>query len=278
MGRKHRVEYEGALYHVIQRGNNREFIFNNTVDKQYLLKRVSDYKVTKKFNLYGYVIMGNHYHMVMQTNEIPLHKIMHGINNAYSKYYNAAHARTGHVFEGRYKAIPIQDEKYLLALLRYVHQNPVRANICKHTWEYSWSSDLYYRKNNNELVDIDLILNILSVNREEAIKMYSELIEQQDTKDYEEVAVIGDENFELLMAQKKADIERKRLDEILIDTGVSIEDFKLIKSGSRKRHLVLFKIEYAKTALENNYTLKEISQNIKLSDTAIYKLLDKAKG
>lgn len=275
MGRKPRVEYEGAIYHVIQRGNNREYIFDNCNDKEFLLKDILSRKNYMKFRLFGYVIMSNHYHLLLQTMDMDntLNKIMHRINNRYSKYYNKRHGRTGHVFGERYKAIPVQDDSYLLTLLRYIHQNPVRAGICKRVKEYEWSSDCFYRKGNEKELDIKVILDTISKDRNLAIKQYKEFMEEIDDTEYKEDKV-GKEAFRLVVGKRSPVVVRKRLDEILIDTGVSDLEYKLIKEGSRKRSLKGFKAAYAKKALELNYTYKEIGQNIKLSDVAIIYLMN----
>lgn len=139
MGRKPRVEYAGAIYHVIQRGNNREYIFDTDEDKLFLLKEIERRKASAGFKIYGYVMMGNHYHLILQMGDEPLSNLMHLINSSYGRYYNRKRAHTGHVFEGRYKAIPIQSEQYLLAVIRYVHRNPVLAGICRQVNQYKWS-------------------------------------------------------------------------------------------------------------------------------------------
>ena len=137
LGRELWIEYPGTVYHVIKRGNNREFIFDKPNDKNALLDGLRIYKDKIGFTLFGYVIMGNHYHLIIKTHHIPLQKIMQVINNRYSKYYNSVYQRTGHVFGGQYKAIPVQGDRYLLTLLRYVYQNLIRAMLC----QYPWNSD-----------------------------------------------------------------------------------------------------------------------------------------
>ncbi|MTI85787.1 MAG: transposase [Firmicutes bacterium] len=255
MGRERRVEYEGAIYHVIQRGNNRNAIFEKDIDKHYLLKKLRTYKEKAGYMLFGYVIMNNHYHLILQTIDQPLNKVMHLINNSYSKYYNFVRKRSGHVFEGRYKANLVQDERYALALLRYVHQNPVRAGLCKYVWQYHWSSDVYYRKNLDTFVDTDLILDLISTKRVEAVRQYNQLIGKEGTKDWEIVN------------------HGKILDDILLETGVTPQDYELIKNGSRKRSLTPFKVAYAKKAMEYNYNLSGIAENINLSKSALCRLM-----
>ncbi|MEW6064617.1 MAG: transposase [Bacillota bacterium] len=277
MGRDLRVEHPGTVYHVIQRGNNREFIFDKYDDKAFLLDKIRFYKQRVGFTLFGYVIMGNHYHLIIQMHHSPLQKVMQMLNNCYSKYYNSVRKRTGHVFGGRYKAIPVQEDRYMLTLLRYVHQNPIRANICKHPWEYYWSSDNAYRRSINDLVDVDIMLNFLSPNRRKAVEKYVQFMSLEESDDFESLDLIGDESYALAVKPKREVLQRKRLDEILIETGLTLEEFNLVKSGSRKRSLTSCKETYAKEALKNGYTLKEIAGNISLTDVAIHKLLQKER-
>lgn len=195
--------------------------------------------------------------------------MMHRFNLRYSKYYNKENSRSGHVFQGRYKAVPVRDEKYILALLRYVHQNPVKAGICNRMEDYKWSSDKFYRQNKSGGIEIDLVLEMLSGNRKNALRKYKEFMLAEETVDYESIKLIGENGeTEPVPEEAKAEISEKRksLDEILQATGVNEEEYGLIKNGSRKRALTGYKLKYAKEALEYNYTLKAIGNNIKVSD------------
>lgn len=159
--------------------------------------------------------MDNHYHLVLQVGDTPLSKLMHLINSSYGRYYNRKHNRTGHVYDGRYKSIPIQNDNYLLAVLRYVHRNPVRAGICTQVGKYRWSSDMYYRNNQGGFVDIDLLLGMLSNNREKAIMRYISFVNQEDNTDYEQIEVIGDKYFMVSINPPQQESAKKSLDEIL---------------------------------------------------------------
>lgn len=272
---RYRIEYKGAFYHVTQRGNNREKILKKDTEKVLLLQKLEEFAEMLDFSLFGYVVMDNHYHLLLQANEDPLSKIMHRLNNYYSRSYNTAYNRSGHVFGGRYKASLIQDESYLFAVLRYIHWNPVKAGICSSPADYSWSSDRLYRKNNRGWVNIDFLLNILHSDRKRALKEYIKLMQINDEGDYEKDSIIGDKAFISSIKQKKEQVQRKELDEILWETGISDIDFKLIKKGSRKRHLAFYKTAYVQEALKHQYTYKEIGENIGISDAAVYKLVNK---
>ncbi|MGB4439295.1 MAG: transposase [Sedimentibacter sp.] len=196
MGRKPRIEYNGALYHVIQRGNNKEYIFNKNSNKEYFLRKLKEFKDIINFEVYGYVIMDNHYHIVIRTRDVYISSIMHRVNNDFSKFYNISNKRSGHVFQERYSSFLVKDDKYLLSLLRYVHQNPVKANMCKNVPDYKWSSDSSYRKNlQGQLVDIDFVLNIFSLDRKVAIEEYIKFMdssELEESSSFEDIQIIGE--------------------------------------------------------------------------------------
>ena len=275
MGRKPRIEYKGGVYHVIQRGNNREYIFENKDNKAYLLELVREYKPMMNFELYGYILMDNHYHMVLKTLDAPLQDIMHRVNNKYSKFYNYKNGRTGHVFENRYKGILVKDDKYLLSLLRYVHQNPVRAKMCKRVKDYRWGSDSYYRRNKRgEIVDIDFVLNMFSENRQEAIKAYGKFMDMEEMEEgsiFEEGLFIG-ENQKTLANKHLEAIQRQSLDDILYEVTKDKAIYEAIKNASRKRHLTCYKQAYINKSSAANYTMKEIGENISISEVAVYKM------
>jgi putative transposase len=105
MARKPRVEYRRALYHVIVRGNQRQVIFRSEIDRKYYLNRLEEYRQRYGFKVYAYVLMSNHVHMLLETGQVPLSKIMHGLQLRYTGYYNRRYKKVGHLFQGRYKAI-----------------------------------------------------------------------------------------------------------------------------------------------------------------------------
>jgi REP element-mobilizing transposase RayT len=101
MGRPWREEYKGAIYHVIARGNNKEYIFKESIDKGYFIKLLKECSSTMGCVIYGYVLMDNHYHILIQTMDRKLQEVMHQINNKYSKYFNFKYKRVGLVFQGK---------------------------------------------------------------------------------------------------------------------------------------------------------------------------------
>ena len=277
--RRHRVEYDGALYHVIQRSNNREKIFGSDSDKKRLIDLTAGCSKKLGFRLFGYAIMDNHYHLLLQTGSTPLNKVMHRINYLYSMYYNRSNDRHGHVFGGRYKAALIQNESYLFAVLRYIHQNPVRAGICRSAADYVWSSDRAYRDNDGSLVHIDFILNTFSQNRLATIKTYSQMMGEEVVGEFEKTSIHGDEEFikshdtEMITENSNLGVKRRSLEEILSGIGASAEGIELIRSGSRIRSLRTHKRAFALKAAGEGYTQQQIGDFINISDAAVNKLI-----
>jgi putative transposase len=266
-----RIEYPGAFYHVVQRGNNRDNIFLKDADKQRYLSKLIGLKKIYDFNLLGFALMDNHYHLLLQTGEDPLSKVIYRQNMLYSRYFNRTHNRSGHIYGARYKASLVLDESYLFAVLRYIHWNPLKAGLCSDPKDYPWSSDAYYRQNRSDVVDIDYILKILNPNRENAIRDYIRMMKVEDSVQFESFKIIGDETFnDAINKNSRQEKElRSDLDQILKSTGVSDSDFELIKAGSRKRNLVPYKTAYINEAVAQGYSYREIGSNINISDSAV---------
>ncbi len=140
MARPLRIEYPGALYHVTSRGNRRAAVYRDDGDRRVFLLILAS--VARRFNwlCHAYCLMDNHYHLVVETLNANLSRGMRQLNGVYTQKYNARHQTTGHVFEGRYKAILVDKDSYYLEVCRYVVLNPVRAGIVSHPAEWQWSS------------------------------------------------------------------------------------------------------------------------------------------
>lgn len=131
MARKLRVEYEGAIYHVVIRGVEQRRLFDDDSDRERMVDRLGCYATTYGVRLYLYCLMRNHVHLLLETPGANLGLFMHRLQTAYTVYYNKRHRRVGHLFQGRYKAIPVEGDEYLLKLSRYIHLNPVMVGEAK---------------------------------------------------------------------------------------------------------------------------------------------------
>ncbi len=142
MARPLRLEFPGALYHVTARGDRREPIVEDNADRALFLDYLGKEVSQQGWWLYAYCLMDNHYHLLIETPEPNLVRGMRRLNGVYTQAFNRRHGRVGHVFQGRYKAILVDKDNYLLELCRYVVLNPVRARMVKVPGRYPWSSYL----------------------------------------------------------------------------------------------------------------------------------------
>ncbi len=279
LGRGPRIEYEGAIYHVIQRGTNREYIFDEHRWKKNLLQEIIKSIEVDQMDLFAFVIMGNHYHLAIRTAQTPLSKIMHRINSNFGRYYNQDRGRTGSVFEGRYKAFLIENEKYLLSVIRYIHRNPVRAAICSSVDGYSWSSDQAYRGKDYSFVRTDILLSILGSNREQARLEYNRLMGLDDDYDENEIKYLGTEEFWAQKSYKpEPKVEKKDLESILLESVADRNSICLIKNGCKQRNVMVYKRDFVQRAFAAGYSMEEIGKYISISGVAVGKILRKLES
>jgi putative transposase len=140
MSRPLRIEFPGALYHVTARGDRREDIFADDTDRARLLAVVAQGLARFDAQLLAYCLMGNHYHFVLHTRQGNLSRLMRHVNGVYTQAFNRRHGKVGHLFQGRFKAILVDREAYLLEACRYVELNPVRAGMVVDVGDWPWSS------------------------------------------------------------------------------------------------------------------------------------------
>jgi putative transposase len=131
MPRPPRLEIAGGFYHLISRGNGRKRIFFGDQDRSRFLRQLRDNLTTYDVVLYAYVLMDNHYHLLLQTRRANLARFVQRLNTSYALYFRFKHRRPGHVFQGRYRAKIVEDDAYLVALSRYIHLNPVRTTAAR---------------------------------------------------------------------------------------------------------------------------------------------------
>lgn len=257
MGRPLRIEYPGALYHVTSRGNERKDIFIDDPDRKKFLGILGDYHDRYGILAHCYILMGNHYHLVMETPQGNLLKVMHGVNSGYTGYFNRKYGRSGHLFQGRYRGILVDKDAYLLELSRYVHLNPVRAGIVDRPEQYKWSSypGYIWKRKEVDWVEYAWVLSHFGQDRESGKKRYREFVNnglgKERTNPLKELygqMILGKDAFiEKTVARLKGEaisqeiVERKRLknqakpEEIVavVAAAFGIEEEKIKNKGGR---------------------------------------------
>lgn len=163
MARQWRISFPGALYHIMSRGNERQEIFRSDEDRRMFLDLTGDFSERFQIDVFAYVLMDNHFHLLLRTREANLSKAMQWLGTTYTRKFNNRHDRSGHLFQGRYKSILVENDQYLLQLSCYIHRNPLRAGIVKRLAEYPWSSYLSYgyARKTPEWLNTELILKLM---------------------------------------------------------------------------------------------------------------------
>jgi REP element-mobilizing transposase RayT len=202
MTRPLRIEYDGAVYHVTSRGNDRKAIYTRDEDRAAFLDILAN--TNKRFNwiCHAYCLMNNHYHLIIETPDGNLSSGMRQLNGVYTQAYNRRHRRVGHIFQGRYKAILVEKESHLLETCRYVVLNPVRAKAATYPEQWQWSS---YRasagsEKPHRCLTIDWVLGQFGGRLKEAIRRYREFVKAgigQKTiwKKVKGQGILGEEEF-----------------------------------------------------------------------------------
>ena len=281
MARKPRIHYEGALYHVITRGNNKEKVFEGKNEKEEYLRIIKKYKERYKFKLYSYCIMDNHAHLLIEVERAPLSKIMQGIQQVYTQRYNRSKNQTGHVFEQRYKAFLCDKDSYLLNLVRYIHQNPLKACIPSGI-KYEWSSHTEYIEQAKKiLTDKKFVLGLFSENKKEAIKMYLDFMDIEETID---ISQIRNEKKRLdkIKEEKKSNQLKNKMSyedlkkEVCKVTGINEEEIMLRNRVQKfvdiRKSLVILSRKYC------DISNKEIAKDLNLSESSISKIISESQN
>jgi putative transposase len=187
MARQLRINYPGAFYHVTSRGNEQKRIFKSKRDRDKFLEYLGS--ATKRYDavIHVFCLMENHYHLLLETPSGNLPQIMRHINGAYTTYFNVKHGRSGHLFQGRYKAILVDIDEYAKVLSRYIHLNPVRAKMVDKPEEYEWSSYQCYigKKKSPQWLCKEFILGYFGNNVKLAQKKYHSFICALVNQNYE---------------------------------------------------------------------------------------------
>ena len=209
MARPLRIEYPHAHYHVTCRGNDRRNIFRDDDDRRAFLERLRRSLAIYEVNLHCYVLMNNHFHLVAETPRANLSEFMRHFSVAYTSFFNRRHGRTGHLYQGRFKAILIQPDAWLLELSRYVHMNPVRTprlrrgivpDQVRQLWQYPWSSLGGYvsARRRKSWIHYDAVLSRVGCSRRQYGRFVQDGLEQGVSSPWKGLrgqVILGDDRF-----------------------------------------------------------------------------------
>ena len=239
MARQARKKSESGIYHIMLRGINRQQIFEDEEDRQHFLETLERYKDECGYTIYAYCLMGNHIHLLLKEGKENLTVVLKRIAGSYVYWYNWKYHRCGHLFQDRFKSEPVEDDGYFLTVLRYIHQNPVKARICKNAEDYAHSSMQEYIKF-PFLVDTVFVFSMMP--KDEFIRYH-----QEDNND---ICLEMDEHFRLNDQDAKALIFK-------ISKCKNANDFQLLEK--KKRNACIHKLH------QNGLSIRQISRLTGLS-------------
>ena len=261
MARQLRIEYAGALYHITSRGNAQEAIYRNDEDRTEFLSLLNI--TCNRFNWYchAYCLMDNHYHLLIETNSPTLSKGMKHLNGTYTQYFNRSHKRVGHVYQGRFKGILVEKERYLLELSRYIVLNPVRARMVRAAKDWPWSS---FRatagmSEAHSCLTKDWLLSTFNNNHLKAQQAYREFIQQgkNQPSPWEQLK----NQIYLGTSEFVEDMQCK------LDPEQSLKDIPTLQKQGAMKPLSYYRQQYssqneamARAYLAGHYTLKEVGK------------------
>ncbi|OGO84258.1 MAG: hypothetical protein A2Y22_04020 [Clostridiales bacterium GWD2_32_59] len=175
MARGKRKKSSTGIYQIIIRGNEKKNIFLDDQDKDKFIFVLKTKILETDSELYGYCLMENHAHLILKEGLRGIADVMKRVNISYAGYFNKKYKRTGHLFQDRFKSRPLEDDKYLLTVIRYIHNSPVEAGIVKRVEDYSFSSYNEYINEKREIVKVEKILKLISADIKKAQTEFIEL-------------------------------------------------------------------------------------------------------
>lgn len=248
MARKPRIHFPGALYHVMLRGNSGQDIFLSDSDRNHLLLLIQEGVNRFGNRIHAFCFMDNHIHLAIQVADVPLSKIIHNFSFRYTRWLNDKRQKTGHLFQGRYKALLVAQDSYLLELVRYIHLNPVRAGLVKQPEDYQWSGhNCYIGKEILSWLTTDWVLGQFAEDmtsaRHDFAKFMNDTSElNHDNKFYrgnkKDGRVLGDDVFlDRILNRKDTSVNKPVFEEIeeSVCQAFSLSRIELRNRGTRHR-------------------------------------------
>jgi len=229
MPRKARQKSETGIYHVMMRGINKQDIFFDHKDKLKFLELVLRFKEISQFELYGYCLMDNHIHFLLKELTEPLSVIIKRISGSYVYWFNKKYDRCGHLFQERYKSEPVENDSYFLTVLRYIHQNPVQADLADNIPDYQWSSFNEYI-GSPSYSDTEFALKMFSDDREKALELFRDftcIINDDRCLDYKDNAEVRDDVIRTKLVQNNIN-DREEL--LMLEKEELVNLIKALKS------------------------------------------------
>lgn len=179
MARRARKKSRTGIYHIVVRGVNRQTIFESDEDKLKFLEIIQKYKQLSKYNVFGYCLMDNHVHLLIRENEESISKSFQRISSSYVYWFNRKYERSGHLFQERFHSETVENKRYFLTVLRYIHQNPQKARLVNTVFESPWTS-IHDYLNEPRIADVNVVLQLFSADRKQALEKFKQFMQEEN--------------------------------------------------------------------------------------------------
>ncbi|ADZ85511.1 transposase [Cellulosilyticum lentocellum] len=265
MPRKAREKAECSIYHISVRGNNKQSIFVDDDDRIEYLARLRRYKESYKVCIYAYCLMTNHVHLLIFDNGQDISRFMQGLNLSYAIYFNKKYKCSGHLFQDRYTSSIVKNEAYFVNVSKYIHLNPVKAQLVQKPEEYEWSSySVYIADKKDDIVDVELLLSYFAPQYTQSKVLYKHYVEEKELVD-EEVASAEEEKINDICLRGMIKLEHEELiNRLSGHWKTSVGEIMCNRTqGFRKEMLIYF------IALIERLSYKKIGQLLNMSDVYI---------
>ncbi len=224
MPRQARRKSESGIYHIMLRGINKQEIFEDREDYSKFLETLNKYKAISEYKVFAYCLMSNHIHLLLKVEKEDLDLIIKRIGGSYVYWYNWKYKRNGHLFQDRFKSEPVEDDAYLLTVVRYIHQNPLKAGLCKNIDDYKYSSYNEYI-GNPIIIDSDFCFGI--INKEQFVDFHKE--DNQDN-----CLEIEENNFRLTDDEARQILQK-------VSKCKTINEFQALPTLKKEKYLKLLR-------------------------------------
>ena len=269
MARQLRPEYAGAIYYISSFGNRGQSVFQNSADGNAWIEILEGVCGRFGCRCFGYCLMSDGYHLVIETPKPNLSKAIRQLNGVYTQRSNRLHDTGGHVFRGRYKSIVVQREKYLLPLLAHIFLLPLRAGFVKHPNQFKWSSCryLYGKDQAPEYIDLEWFSEGFSSDTDSFDEFLEESRSHDVISETRKQIYLGDDEFIELVQEKTRDSQSKDIPKYQLTKPIEgmISDF--MQSGHSREEAI------AKTYLTGDYTLREIADAVSVHYSVVSKIV-----
>lgn len=269
MPRQARMYSDTGIYHIMMRGNDKRNIFLDNDDRSHFITTLFKKASEENADIYAYCLMKNHVHLLLCEQDCNIARLMKRINVSTAYHFNKKYKRVGHLFQGRFVSEIVDSDDYLLAAVRYIHNNPVNAGIVSSPGKYLWSSynDYISTKKYNSLMT-DKVLNIFSENMSEAIKLFIEFSKLDC--DIKFIDFIEKSKEELRIEQEKKAMEA--LNNILLLKGLCIKDLSKKENHNIRNKIIIY--------LKDEFDLssRQIAAMINISKSTVLKIFNDMKS